>query len=194
MRRIIFTAALLITFSASARAQEAPLVELSGGYSYFRLDGGSNLHGWNGSIAINPIGALGLVAEFSGHYGPLSRRVDISDDNFPQISPRPGERSSLYLMLFGPRFSYRGNSKITPFTHTLFGASYLRTNATARLGDIVADVPFARGGYSMAIGGGLDVKVSDSVSLRLVQADYLLTNLGSNSQTSLRLSAGIVLH
>jgi len=43
------------------------------------------------------------------------------------------------------------------------------------------------------VGGGADLKVSRRVSLRLIQADYLMSRFSSARQDSIRLSAGIVL-
>ena len=45
-----------------------------------------------------------------------------------------------------------------------------------------------------AAGGGLDVKWTDRISVRLVQADYLGTRYGDATQNNFRLSAGIVFH
>ncbi len=47
-------------------------------------------------------------------------------------------------------------------------------------------------GFSFATGAGIDVKVAPTVSLRLVQADYLQTRLFGSRQDSFRLGAGVV--
>jgi hypothetical protein len=43
------------------------------------------------------------------------------------------------------------------------------------------------------VGGGLDLKVSPNVALRLFQADYLMTHFSDARQDNIRLSAGIVI-
>jgi opacity protein-like surface antigen len=53
--------------------------------------------------------------------------------------------------------------------------------------------------FAMAIGGGVDFKVSHGSSLGPLQADYLMTRfnelgLGAQSQNSLRVSSGVVFH
>jgi hypothetical protein len=50
MRLSIFTAVLLITLSMPAMAQDAPDVEVFGGYSFLKSEGGGSLYGWNASI------------------------------------------------------------------------------------------------------------------------------------------------
>jgi len=42
-------------------------------------------------------------------------------------------------------------------------------------------------------GAGLDVNLTPRVALRVLQADYLLTNFSSTRQDNMRLSAGIIL-
>ena len=55
------------------------------------------------------------------------------------------------------------------------------------------------GGFSdtvlgFALGGGLDVKWTDRISVRIVQADYLGTRYADATQNNFRLSAGLVFH
>jgi hypothetical protein len=52
-------------------------------------------------------------------------------------------------------------------------------------------------GFALLAGGGLDVHVSKSVALRVVQLDYLFTNLPNSTndrQNNIRLGAGILFH
>src|SRR5579863_8453241 len=58
-----------------AQNEESPRVQAFGGYSYTRFDsatfgfpGGSNLNGWNVSVAGNLTRNIGGVAELSGQY------------------------------------------------------------------------------------------------------------------------------
>ena len=53
--------------------------------------------------------------------------------------------------------------------------------------------------FAMAIGAGVDFKVSHRFSVRPLQVDYLMTRfnelgLGAQSQDNLRVSTGVVLH
>lgn len=193
MRRLALIAGLLIAPSAPAMAQDASPIQVFGGYSYLRLNGDANLHGWNASVAGDIKRWIKIVGDFSGHYGSLSQDAEFFSVDFPQISARPGERANLHSFLFGPQFSFYKNERIEPFFQILMGAAYLRANAAAKLGDISIDVPFASTSFASGVGGGLDIKLKDSFSLRLIKADYLLTTLGNQTQRNLRLSVGIVL-
>ena len=58
MKKLLLVAVLLLGFSVMAVAQDTPVVEIFGGYSYFRPDTQEddfdlNMHGWNASVAIN---------------------------------------------------------------------------------------------------------------------------------------------
>ena len=44
----------------------------------------------------------------------------------------------------------------------------------------------------MAMGGGLDVKLTRSLAFRVLQADYLLTRFGGVTQNNARLTTGLV--
>jgi hypothetical protein len=47
--------------------------------------------------------------------------------------------------------------------------------------------------FGVYVGGGLDVKVAPNMSLRLIQADYLMTRFSNARQDNIRISAGLVL-
>lgn len=177
MRKLFVVAVLGLAFPWSAFAQEStPKAEVFGGYSYFRASDPTTIHlnGWNGSIAGNLNDWFGVVGDFSGHYGSPSifgigiPFVDVNQHSF----------------LFGPRLSYRGNDKVTPFGHFLIGIS--RANAGA-FGLSVSDTALAA-----AAGGGVDINLNDTVAIRAVQADYLMTRFQDERQDNLRLSFGVV--
>jgi opacity protein-like surface antigen len=172
MKRICLTISLLVLTSLSALAQETPKVELFGGYAY----AGDGSHGFAASVTGNVNSYLGLVAEIGGQYS-----------HFEEEGIR--ESISAPSVLFGPRFSLRRNRRLTPFAHALFGASHIRSEAT-ELGQtfIFSDTSFA-----MAIGGGLDVRVSDNIAIRIIQVDYLRTHHFNETQNKGRIVAGVVL-
>jgi opacity protein-like surface antigen len=193
MRKLLFIACSIFLLPAFAMAQEAPSAELFGGYSYFRTDGGANLHGWNASVAGNINRWFGLVADFSGHYNSESSSLQVNRPGFPVFSSRFRADRNIHKFMVGPRFSYRGKERITPFAHALFGVARIHTesetviNETDRFSFSGTNTAFA-----MAIGAGLDVKLSDSIALRVIQADYVLTRLGGFNEHNGRGSVGIV--
>lgn len=171
--RIVFLTALLALFLAqTAAAQETPKAELFGGYSY----AGGNFHGWNASIAGNVNKWFGLVADFTGHYGGA-----IDEDGFD-------ERQRVHGYHFGPRFSAR-KKRVTPFAHALVGASSLKGTLTG----FGQRFEFNDTGLSFVLGGGLDIKVHDRVSIRAFQLDYLRARFFGETENRGRLAFGLVL-
>lgn len=178
-----FTAVVVVLLclpASSFAAEDYPKAEIFGGYSFLLADtpvDSMNLHGWNASVAGNITSWLGVVGDFSGHYGSPS----VFGFNIPFVDVRA------HSFLFGPKLAYRGNDKITPFGHFLIGVT--RVDALG----------FGDQAFAGAIGGGLDVRLSDSLAIRAFQADYFMTRFDEGPwndnarQNNFRLSAGIVL-
>jgi opacity protein-like surface antigen len=170
MRRILFAASLLLLLSVAAMAQETPRVELFGGYSY----AGGNFHGWNASVTGNLNRWFGVTADFSGYNG-VSR-----EPNFE-------EKQSVQTYMFGPKFSVR-RKRVTTFAYALFGGARINSRAT-----VFGQRFFASDtGSSLALGGGLDVRLNDRIAIRAFQIDYLRTNLFGEANNRGRLSFGVV--
>ena len=89
--------------------------------------------------------------------------------------------SSVYTYTVGPVLTAR-LPVVQPFVHALFGGVTAST-------DTGNDNAFA-----MLIGGGLDIGLRKGIGLRLVQADWLFTKFGDETQNRQgRVSAGIVI-
>jgi opacity protein-like surface antigen len=193
----ILFAGIVFLLPLAAVAQENPKVEVFGGYSYLRtnitdqyaptLNGffpaqDYNLHGWEGAANFNLNNWFGLKADFSGHYD-LSEAA--REDRIVG--------SNIHSFLFGPVFTSRASTRFQPYVHALFGAARGAYDYNSPYDDIVSTK------FAMALGGGVDIRLADSVALRLVQADYFMTRFGSNDalnlnqrQDNLRLGAGLV--
>lgn len=171
MRKLSYLAVFVLAFAVSALAQEAPKAEVSLGYSYMRANAGGagfNLNGGSASFAGNVSSSFGIVGDFGGYH--------ISE---------AGADLNVYTYLFGPRLSYRKQERVTPFVQALFGGA----RASAGFGGLTA----SENSFAMALGGGLDVKASSAVAIRIIQAEYLMTRFGGETQSNARISAGIVL-
>ena len=171
MKKMSFLSGLLIMLvGLSAFAQDnAPTAELFGGYSYLHtsLPGiGLNSNGGSASFAINPERWLGFVADFGGYHGSID---PVGVTNF--------------TYLFGPRFSYRSKSSVTPFAQVLLGGVHQSASAFGGSG--------SQNAFAMTVGGGLDLRADSHWSWRMVQAEYLFTHL-TNQQNNLRVSTGVV--
>jgi len=159
---------------------EAPKVDLFFGYSYVRaipgdgLDGFDN-HGGTASAAFNLNRWFGVVADFGGY-------------RFTEVLGVP-VRGNIFTYLFGPRFSYRQNNRLTPFAQILFGG--------ARISATFAGISGSENAFAMTAGGGVDLNVHRNVAIRIVQTEYLLSRFtglsGSREiQNNIRMSTGIV--
>lgn len=192
MRKLLFLFILLgaCPFTSQAQDDVSPF-EVFGGYSYLRTGNpyDQNSHGWNTSVAGNLTKHLAVKADFGGYYDSYARAA---------IGGPIDVRNRVHTFLFGPQFNFRASDRVNPFIHALFGAAHDRTTATrgaARA--VVVDT-----GFAMALGGGVDAKLNDSVSFRIFQTDYLLTRyrdpalapLAKRSIHHFRLSTGLVFH
>lgn len=188
MRKLLtFASLLVLTFVSAPKAYGQ--IELYGGYSHLSLNSapsniGSSSNGWAGGAYLHLLGPWGIEADYSNHYG---------------VSPNalsPGYYVPGFTELYGPRFTL-SLPKIHPYVHALFGTVH---------GVAIDDVPDApcsitlgcptftarENAVGMAFGGGLNVKATRHIWLRLVQVDYLRAQFTNNSQNDTRISAGLV--
>jgi hypothetical protein len=99
----------------------------------------------------------------------------------------------------GPQYRYRIKS-LSLFAEGAVGAAYaFSSEFPGSSGSIAAGNGIRTSAKSFAalLGGGLELHLNQRVSLRLVQADWLRTNLpnaAGNAQNQLRLGAGLTLH
>lgn len=180
MRKIIVLAVLVLAFSFAAMAQDLPKAEVFGGYSYYRADLGNtgtgtnkiNLNGWNAAVTGYFSKAVGVTADFSGHYGkPNIGGLDIN--------------TKVHNFMFGPTIAAR-SEKATLFGHALFGGQKFSTKVAGV--DLLTDT-----GFAMALGGGVDFNVAKNFAIRPAQADYIYSKHGGEHQNNFRYSAGVVL-
>ena len=204
IKQLALTLSFLALCSVTVSAQEAPKVEVFGGYSYLRFAKAIDMHGGEVSVTGNLNKYFGIEGAYSGHVG--STGSDLL--KLPPGAVFPGgpfvhfdADSAVHTFLAGPKFTYRGG-RVSPYVHALFGAARtsgvveieFRDNVTGIGG--ISTARFSETGFGMAIGGGLDVRLTDRVSLRLVQVDYLRTQLAqdraTDGQDNARVSTGIV--
>jgi hypothetical protein len=155
-----------------------PLIELFGGYSFARFDNG-------GGTASNLSGGLG---SFGWNVKPWVQIVADTSYNVVTVS---GTKNVLYGNHYGPRFFGRTRNRwgITPFVEGLVGGSRADTTVSGT------------GGYktsvnsiSYKLGGGIDMRPSRHIEIRLFDVDYYRTSFGTNlQQNNYWASTGIVI-
>jgi hypothetical protein len=164
--------------------RQPDLVELSLGYNYIHLDETApeekNLNGVDLSAFVNVTSWLGLGGDFMADFG--SRDQQIAFRRSVTID------SQRYLYLFGPRATVWRDPKFRVFVEALGGG----VHAKAELSFASFNQHASEDAFAMAFGGGFDWHFSDHLSWRIVQADYLPTNLSSQWQNNFRASTAIV--
>ena len=203
--RIKHIFALLLTIAAvsaaqavaQSAAQPAPTsgsankpfrAELELGYSYLRSNappggcGCFNLNGGSASFAwaIVP-GKWDLVGDVvSGHGSNISAN---------------GYGLTLSAFTGGVRYipPFR-NSSLHPFGQVLLGMAHSSGTLVSSSNSSTTNAGAA---FAANLGGGLDLSASRRFSIRLIEADYLVTtfnNGANNHQNNLRIGAGVVQH
>jgi len=189
--RPVFAAVLgiLASYPVSALAQSAapPVTtarwEAGLTYNYLRgnappdVCGCFSLQGGGLSAAYRMAPHWKGVGEFAGsHAGGINNRaIDVT----------------LLTYLFGVRYVAMPSARAHPFAQVEVGG----VHAGGSLYSAATSYTGSTNKFAMTTGGGLDVDLNSRVSLRLVQADYLLTllpNGSNNHQNTLRLSTGFV--
>ncbi len=180
MKHVIWLIPAILLLSITARAQETPTPawELSGGYSYLEANlNGSHFHlnGGSGTATENLNNWFGGRIEFNGFQG--SEAITVSGQTTTYSV-------NAQTLTYGPVFSYRRYSRITPFAHVQFGAVH---GSTEYLGISKSAYKFA-----MAPGAGLDFALNHRTVIR-VDGEYLLTRFLALTQENLNASVGIVI-
>jgi peptidoglycan-associated lipoprotein len=203
--RIKNTFALLLTVAAvsvasalaqspdQAPAQPAPAAgkslraELALSYSYLRSNeppggcGCFNLNGGSATFAwpVKP-GSFALVGDVTvAHAGSVSST---------------GDTLTLRAFTAGARYLPKlGRSPLQPFGQALVGVAHSSGTLVQGANPAAANASAA---IAANLGGGLDLRANRRFSMRLVEADYLVTtfdNGANNHQNNLRIGAGLVM-
>jgi outer membrane immunogenic protein len=182
---VAFSLLLAAACAVPAVAQSNPpaLWEVAAGYNFVHTNappsgcGCFSMNGGTASITRQFTPSFGIAGEFNG---VTNGNVNAS-----------GHSLTLLSYLAGPRYRLSPARRFSPFAQILVGVAHAS-------GALYAPSGSASGGanaFATSIGGGVDLGLNRHVSLRLVEADYLLTLLpnGVNSrQNNLNLTTGVV--
>jgi len=195
-------AATVVAPQPERKYNYTPRVELFLGYTHFgtfstNAATGNRMVGLNGgsaSLAFNLNRYLGLVGDFGG-YDDSQLQLTGAGANQPLVVNASG---TAYTFLGGPRLSFRNSSRFTPFVQALFGDVNASAVTVSNCSSACAPLP-SQNAFAMTAGGGLDIGLTRHISLRAVQAEYMMTRFAplpatgsSTSQNDLRLSTGLV--
>ena len=202
MRKLLLLTAFILACAATSLAQSTDYnkVEFYGGYSYNSVDNNNQpdpdpvinsqftdrtgFNGFETSIKGNITRYIGIKGDFSGHYN--TRTFSFG------VVPPFDVHSSLYNVLGG--IEIKDNSteaRFKPFVHALVGIAHARTRTNSNL---TVDITDSDTGLSGAFGGGLDIRASQRIDIRVITADYNPTRVFGETTNNFRIGAGIVIH
>src|SRR2546423_1589731 len=194
MRKLVITICLIFCSAAILAAQtpgDYPKNEFFAGYSAHSADINTltidphrtTQHGVNLEYTRNLTRRVGFVVDTSAHFH--------RDTLTTSLSTFTSKRDQ-YFVLGGLQIRAGNDKRVRPFAHALVGASLFRgfTSDLQTSGNVYTFDDATS--FAMALGGGLDVRLSKRIDLRLIQADYTPTFFGSGRQNNFRLSVGVV--
>jgi hypothetical protein len=168
----------LLLASSAATAQEISTSKYEAGLNYSWLHVNSsgadlqrNGNGGSGYFEYNLNRTVGLIADFGGY-----------------ANTRAGINDTVTTYMAGPRFNWR-HSRLNPYAQFLFGAAHASNSPTG--------LSLSSNAFATAAGGGLDYNWSRHISIKPIQLEYVMTQIGSpngsaSRQNDARYSAGVV--
>ncbi|HEV2835618.1 MAG TPA: outer membrane beta-barrel protein [Pyrinomonadaceae bacterium] len=214
-KTLMMTLVIVASASIAAAQSDYKRFEFFGGYSHNRIDTGigdddpdlgdiiderEGFNGFNASVTGNLSRYFGLKFDVSGHY--KSRTVPL----FSIASPTPNGsvdiNSSVYNFLGGVQLKDNSTeSTFKPFAHALVGAAHGRNRVefnniacVAIFPSPCSDFTASDTGFAGAFGGGIDIRASNSIDIRVIQVDYNPTRLFDSTQHNFRIGVGVVFH
>jgi len=194
MLRLIIVILMLAASAAVLEAQTAGAQsknEFFAGYSFQSADINTLTidphrtpqNGVNLEYTRNITRHLGLTGDASAHFHRENHSTGVGTFS---------SQRDQYFLLGGLQLKAGNEKRVQPFAQALFGVSLFRGfTADIRPAGNVYTYDDATS-FAMALGGGLDLRVSKRIAVRLIQVDYTPAFFGSGRQDNFRISAGIV--
>jgi opacity protein-like surface antigen len=165
---------------------QSDLFEVSLGYNYIYLidqyPETRNLHGVDVAAFVNATSWLAMGGEFMADFGSHT----LHNFSFGDIDVD----SRRYVYLFGPRITMWHNPQFRVFTEALAGGVHAEAELSSQSRYVTTQKASADA-FAMAVGGGFDWRLTNHLSWRILQADYLGTDLGKQWQNNFRASTAI---
>ncbi len=172
------------TSAASAQTATPYKWEFAAGYNFVHTNAppaGCGCFSMNG-------GTASALRQFTPHLGVEGEFSGVNNGNVNAT----GRSLTLLTYTVGPRYRFlASDQRFEPYAHVLLGGAH----ASGGLYGSSASDSGTANAFATSIGGGVDLKLTQHVGIRIVQVDYLLTLLsnGVNSrQNNLSVSTGFV--
>jgi len=189
MKKLVVTIACLSMLAIYSAAQEIPKAEVYAGYTFVRFYPNSGVqaftaNGGVGSFQYNFTRHFSFVAELGGvHNG----RINIG--NFGVVEPD----QTAFTYLFGPRVFFNKAGVVSPFIEYEIGGFHNSRSFNVPNDLLTFPLPPIPGvgvttyanytkfrstqnALAMAVGGGVDIRLSHLIGFRPIQLDYLPTH------------------
>ena len=158
-------------------------VRVGGGYTYVHTNappgecGCFSMNGGNGWLGFHLGHGVAVVGEIAVQHA----------------SNIAGTSADLTLTSFtaGPRYTSYSFGRLQPFAQILLGGAHTSGGLSPGSSGYGSS-----NGFAMIAGGGLEIKLTESIALRAIEADYYYTrfNNGTNDhQNNLRIGAGLLI-
>jgi len=207
---------LICTTATLAQNSDYKKWEFFGGYSALHFD---NLGGDTNSAAVNDVLGekqtlrgfeLAITRNFHKYVGAkFDYSLHLREDNFTRTLASGTVDTTVQNFLGGIQVknNMEDGPRFKPFGHALFGVANQKVDVDspqlpALFG--VNDFHVNETSFSMAFGGGIDIKLNNRLDVRAAQVDWNIIKRGDQQtgfivipgtrQDNLRLSVGIVIH
>ena len=206
----IFIVAASCMFAFAQSKSDYNKWEVYGGYSNGQVDKGFDtgnsigaffrdrrpFNGFEASGVYNFSRYLGVKGDVSGTYNKTSFAFTIPNGTATPDTVRFDTSNSLYNFLGGVQVKDNASqSRFKPFGHALIGVGHGRTkfsNQACSAGVICPTGTDSDTGFAAALGGGLDIRLTDKIDFRAAQVDYNPIRLNGTTQNNVRLGVGFV--
>ena len=183
---------LLATTHASAQARPDQGIDLAVTYSSLHTN-----HTTGGTFWLQG-GGFDLNAPFYRGFGLTASATGLHANANTATNASPLD---LVAVVFGPRYTVHIGKRLAVYGEALGGEAHgfhsLFTYGSGPLPSLTAGYTDSANALAFQTGGGVDLRLSQHLKVRVVQVDYLRTELpngSSNLQNNLRVAAGLVLH
>jgi opacity protein-like surface antigen len=203
--RIAMLLGIALLMGETAFAQEYVKWEESLDYSFARGNPANvgkpfSLNGGGGALVYNFNGFIGVKLDFQG-YGSTTRTVNnfvvVNPEGVTTIVNSGAIESNLFTYMAGPQLRIPTHT-FKPFAEFLFGGALTHFHGNLITAANTTNVNTSNNAFAMAVGGGLDIRINKTVSIRPFQMDYLLSRFGNSlipggnhNQNNFRYAAGI---
>jgi len=189
-RRLFLLTGAILLAAAIAPAQYQYSGEGYIGYSHLNFEpdtqiDSTGMHGWEGSFAGYANEWLGLAASVSNYHGNTA------------LTPPLGDVSNVDLQLWnymgGPQVRVFRDERFSAMARVLFGITSGDADPdTFQVDGNPLRLSIKEDKFSMSIGGGFDVNITEQLAWRVIQPEYLMTSFSGGRQGNFRFTTGLI--